>query len=74
MHGCEKLDFVPNFFVATTQFGEAVARNCRPVAEPELRRRRLAGMNNAGRITHGVTPELGRPCFIFHGFTQLCCE
>ncbi|XP_002448202.1 UDP-glycosyltransferase 73D1 [Sorghum bicolor] len=82
--GCERLDhiasvdLVPNFFDATTQFGEAVARHCRLLMATHRDRRPscvVAGMCHTW--AHGVARELGAPCFIFHGFCAfalLCCE
>jgi len=83
--GCERLDhtpsvdLVPNFFDATTRFGDAVARHCRLLMATATPARRpgciVAGMCNTW--AHGLARELGTPCFIFHGFgafALLCCE
>ncbi|KAJ1271924.1 hypothetical protein BS78_06G163300 [Paspalum vaginatum] len=80
--GCERLDhvpsvdLVPNFFDATTLFGEAVAQHCRLLTAPGRRPSCVvAGICNTW--AHGVASELGAPCFIFHGFCAfalLCCE
>lgn len=79
--GCERLDhvpsvdLVPNFFDATTLFGEAVAQHCRLLEAPRRPSCIVAGMCNTW--AHGVARELGAPCFIFHGFCAfalLCCE
>lgn len=83
--GCERTDhipspdLVPNFFVATARFGEAVARHCRRLPTATAAHPRpscvVAGMCHTW--AHGVARELGAPCFIFHGFCAfalLCCE
>ncbi|CAL5015863.1 unnamed protein product [Urochloa decumbens] len=79
--GCERLDhtpsvdLVPNFFDATEQFGEPVARHCRGLEATRRPSCIIAGMCNTW--AHGLARELGAPCFIFHGFcafSLLCCE
>ncbi|KQJ83659.1 UDP-glycosyltransferase 73D1 [Brachypodium distachyon] len=83
--GCERLDHVPSpdkvpaFFDATMRFGDAVADHCRLLNASSSPSRRpkcvIAGMCNTW--AHGISSELGVPCFIFHGFSAfalLCCE
>ncbi|XP_066343359.1 UDP-glycosyltransferase 73D1-like [Miscanthus floridulus] len=79
--GCERTDhipsadLVPNFFVATTKFGEAVAQHCRLLTATHRPSCVVAGMVHTW--AHGVARELGAPCFLFHGFSAfalLCCE
>ncbi|KAF8704081.1 hypothetical protein HU200_031567 [Digitaria exilis] len=78
--GCERLDhtpsvdLVPNFFDATTRFGDAVAHHLTATTRPPASCI-IAGMCNTW--AHGLARELGAPCLIFHGFgafALLCCE
>nr|CAB3487690.1 unnamed protein product [Digitaria exilis] len=78
--GCERLDhtssvdLVPNFFDATTRFGDAVAQHLTATTRPPVSCI-IAGMCNTW--AHGLARDLGAPCLIFHGFCAfalLCCE
>lgn len=83
--GCERTDhipspdLVPNFFVATARFGEAVARHCRRLPTATAAHPRpscvVAGMCHSWAL--GLARELRAPCYIFHGFgafALLCVE
>ncbi|KAL6652359.1 hypothetical protein ACP70R_011284 [Stipagrostis hirtigluma subsp. patula] len=79
--GRERLDLlrssdeVPRFFVASKQFGEAVARHCRGAAMPRRPSCIVAGMCQTWTL--GLARDLGVPCYIFHGFgafALLCIE